>query len=91
MLGLTVEEAASGQVCEVWPDCWSAAGVMSAMATQWRIGGDGPIGLDYSAIPAVFRLMGISRREWQQVFDDIRVMEDAALKFFAFMRNKRRG
>jgi hypothetical protein len=90
MLGLTMEEAVSGQVFEVWQDCWTSVGVLSAIATQWRVGGDGPIGLDYAAIPVALRLMGIPRREWQQVFDDVRVMEDAALKYFAFMR-KRNG
>ena len=52
------------------------------MGTQWRRAGmDGmATGLDYSALPAVLRIVGVPRSEWLHVFDDLRVMEDAALE-----------
>ena len=40
----------------------------------------GPTGLDYSAVQSVFRIMGVLRSDWPQVFDDLRIMEDAALE-----------
>lgn len=51
-----------------------------ACATQWRVGMSGPTGLDYSAVQSVFRIMGVLRSDWPQVFDDLRIMEDAALE-----------
>ncbi len=50
------------------------------MSTQWRVGMSGPTGLDYVALPQVMRLTGVPRKDWQDVFDGIRTMEDAALE-----------
>jgi hypothetical protein len=50
------------------------------MATQWRIGPAGPAGLDYNVLPTVLRLQGIPRKEWHDLFEDLQVLEDAALK-----------
>lgn len=59
---------------------WPAVEVFSAMGTQWRMGHRGPIGLDYGALPAVLRLMGAKREDWAGLFDDLRVIERAALE-----------
>ena len=37
-------------------------------------------GLDYNAIPPVFRLLGIPRKEWADLFEDLRVMEAETLR-----------
>ncbi len=39
----------------------------------------GPIGLDYNVLFRLLDNMGCSEDEWSQNFDDIRVMESAAL------------
>jgi len=75
---LTVEEA-SGPPVEVWPDNAPSLNVFIAMSTQWRVGMSGATGLDYAALPGVMRLIGVSAAERADVFDDIRIMEDAAL------------
>jgi len=75
--GLTVEEA--NPPTEVWPDNVLSFNTFVAMSTQWRTGMAGPTGLDYGALPDVLRLTQVPRREWAQIFDDIRTMEDAAL------------
>ena len=54
--------------------------VFASMLTQWRVGVAGMVGLDYGALPTVFRMRGIARRDWPEMFDAIRVMEDAAMK-----------
>lgn len=79
--GLTVEEA-SGPPVEIWPDTYPAVLVFSSLMTQWRRAGmtGAVVGLDYAVIPTVFRLRGIPRHEWEQTFDDLRVMEGAALE-----------
>lgn len=88
MYGLTVEEASAPPV-EVWPDNAGALNVMIAMATQWRAGFSGPTGLDYAALPAVFELLRIPRDERADVFDGLRVMEDAALELFRELAEKK--
>jgi len=77
--GLTVEDVAPADV-EIWPDTEPAVMVLVQMGTQWRVGMGGPVGLDYAALPVVLRMNGIPRTEWPTVFEDIRVMENAALK-----------
>lgn len=49
------------------------------MSTQWRTGMAGATGLDYNALPVVMRMGGISMKDQPDVFEDVRVMEDAAL------------
>ena len=73
-------EEASGPPVEVWPDNVQALNVMIAMGTQWRVGMAGATGLDYSALPAVMRLVGVPTADRGEVFDSIRTMEDAALQ-----------
>lgn len=50
------------------------------MGTQWRTGANGATGLDYSALPFVMRVLKIPRQDWEEVFDGIRIMENAALQ-----------
>lgn len=47
--------------------------------SQWRTGMNGATGLDYAVIPTVLELIEVPRARWPQVFQDLRVMEDAAL------------
>ncbi len=67
---------------EVWDQNWPAMSAFLAMETQWRIvAGIGSImrtGLDYPALAMVLR----TELDPQPVFDDIRVMERAALNLF---------
>lgn len=47
--------------------------------TQWRHGMAGRTGIDYQAIPTLFALRQIPRARRAALFDDLRVMERAAL------------
>lgn len=76
---MTLDEA-SGPPVEVWPDNSDALNVFVAMATQWRSGFGGATGLDYACLPAVFDLLSITKKTRADVFNDLRVMEDAALE-----------
>lgn len=53
--------------------------VFVAMATQWRVGPGGVVGMDYGTLPTVFDLLAIPDDERAEVFDGFRKMEDAAL------------
>ena len=64
----------------VWPDNAASVNVFIAMSTQWRAGMGGATGLDYSALPVVMRHAGIKRADQPAIFDDLRILEDAALE-----------
>lgn len=76
---------------EVWPDNWQAVCVFSKLGTQWKRAGmqGAATGLDYAALPAVFQLCGVKRKDWPEMFDDIRVMERAALEILSADSNAR--
>jgi hypothetical protein len=75
--GLTLEEA-QGPSIEVWPDNILSVNVFISMSTQWRTGAAGATGLDYTALEATMRMMGITANG--EILEDIRVLEDAALE-----------
>lgn len=67
-------------VIELWPDNAQIHDVFRAMQTQWHTGPMGhATGLDYNALPFVMRRNGVRRRDLDDVFDGIQVMELAAL------------
>lgn len=84
-MGLTLAEAV-GPPFEVWRDNWPAFLVFEAMSTQWRDGVNGRTGLDYSVLPAVMDMVGIQADRRGAVFEDVRVMEGAALRYFDHLR-----
>jgi hypothetical protein len=65
---------------DIWPDNLPAVNVFIAMSTQWRVGVNGATGLDYSVMPAVFRLVGVPRALWPDTFECLRVMEGEAMR-----------
>lgn len=78
--GLTETDYEAENTVEVWPDNVQAVNVFVAMGTQWRCGPGGAIGLDYGALPQVLRMTQVPRADWPEVFDLLRVLEDAALE-----------
>jgi len=66
-------------VVEIWPDCWESVQFFIRLSTQWRHGFGGPTGLDYSAVLSLLRAMRFPREKSTQIFDDVQIMERAAL------------
>lgn len=64
---------------ELWPEVDLAVEVFDKMRTQWRVGANGATGLDYSVLPFVLRMVRVPRSGWPDVFDDLRVIENASL------------
>lgn len=64
---------------EVLPDVWPAFELLTAMATQWRVGVAGPTGLDYGVLPQVGSVIGMKKKQIRKVFPDLLVMEAEAL------------
>lgn len=78
--------AAGAAPLAIWPENATAFRVFAAMETQWRHGPSGRTGLEYSALPAVMRLVGVGDTDEQAVFATVREMEAEALAIFAERR-----
>ena len=79
-MGFTLEDYGDEfSLVEVFPENWTAANVFQSLLTQWRLGFNGPVGLDYAVVPTVLNLHGIKRKKWEEIFHCLRVMEDEAL------------
>lgn len=75
---MTVEEMTD--TVEVWPDNAVAVNTVIAMSTQWRVGFGGATGLDYSTLPIVLRMNAVPRKDWSDIFECVRIMEETALE-----------
>lgn len=82
--GASADDGISG----VWPENLTAVRVFDAMSTQWRVGGTAVLGLEYAALPAVMRLLGVARSVQADTFECVRILEDEAMKV---MREAARG
>lgn len=49
------------------------------LQTQWRVGMNGLIGLDYVAAEWLFRLYSVKVKDRRLLLEDLQVMESAAL------------
>lgn len=75
-VGLTPEDF-DGDDVEVWPENWPMVMIFCRLGTQWQVGMSGAVGLRYEAVyPLLDRLFA---DDWQQAFDDLQVLERAAL------------
>lgn len=69
---------------EVWPENWQAVGFfMQFCRTQWRVGMNGPSGLDYTAVLACIDRHKLEPEKASELFEDVQVMEAAALEVMA--------
>lgn len=66
----------------MWPDCVESINLFECLHTNWRRAGcnGARTGMDYSAVHSVLLMRQIPKKKWTELFDDIRVMEDAALE-----------
>ena len=67
--------------CEVWEENWEAVEMFLRLQTQWRVGINGLIGLDYGAAEWLFRLYAV--HEPASLLEDLQVMEGAILTAIA--------
>lgn len=78
LFGLKLEEIPDDEI-DVWDINWNTFCLFDSMRTQWRVGMGGATGLDYSSLPAVAKMLGIKKKELQDMFSDIQAMENEAL------------
>lgn len=74
--GCVVEDYVEPQV-EVWEENWAAIQLFIRFSTQWRMGPQGPCGLDYSVIQ--YELGDMPAPERVDVMGRMRVIEQAAM------------
>jgi hypothetical protein len=83
VLGLALPEPASDpDLFEVWEENWQALEIFLKVQTQWRVGMGGLIGLDYSAVAWVLRLVA-PEDQHLTLLDDLQTMERAVLSLIA--------
>ena len=80
MAGLTLEDLAADPV-EIWPENVRAYELFYGLRKQWVLAPmGGPIGLNFLVAYSRIDRMGLTREEYNQLDEDLQVMEDAALE-----------
>ena len=65
---------------ELWPENEQAIMLFSSLGTQWRVGMNGPTGMDYNVVYHKLDRMNLSPTDYGQLEDDMRVIEREALR-----------
>lgn len=69
----------AAQSYEVWPENMPVIRLFDSLQTQLRAGMSGVFGFDYSVYFTRMERMKLSEQEYEWMFEDIRVIESAAL------------
>lgn len=67
------------EIIEVWDINWNTFTLFHSLCTQWRVGMNGATGLDYNVIPTVGKMLGLKKKQINDLFPDLQVMENEAL------------
>lgn len=68
------------QAVEVWPENWKAFSLFCDLQTQWNVGFGGATGIRYESAYRLIDRLAADDDEWQALFEDLQVLERAALK-----------
>jgi hypothetical protein len=78
--------------CWLWPDNVAAWNVFCSVSTQWRVGINGPTGLDYASVIAHMRHgLQVPEQEFDSLYAGVLAAESGALKGFAELRGRNGG
>ena len=66
-------------VVHVWPENWPVLMLFDRLSTQWRVGMNGPTGLDYNVLLRFLDRMRLSDSDYDDMLGDLSVLEQAAL------------
>lgn len=71
---------------EVWPENWDSFAFFCRLVTQWNIvvgmESSQRTGLNYAAVEASMRMQSIAKKSQAALFEDIQLMEQAALHVY---------
>lgn len=80
-IGIRREDVLDTSDFDVWPENWLSYTVFCEVATQWRMGPGGPVGLDLNVVFRVMDLFKVQgRKKRVDLLRSIRLMESSALK-----------
>jgi hypothetical protein len=79
-LGLSPDDYAEETTAYIWPCNVPAVNLFIEMGTQWRVDSGRPYGLDYNIVYRAIDDLCLSKDAAQQMKEDIRILEDAALE-----------
>ncbi|MDF4005322.1 DUF1799 domain-containing protein [Luteibacter sp. PPL552] len=65
---------------ELWPENWPAIQLFTRLSTQWRVGMNGPTGLDYNVVFHELDRTGVVGDDYDEMMAAIRVIESTALE-----------
>jgi hypothetical protein len=78
--GAFLAAASANEVVEVWPENWRSWTLFMKLCSQWSTGMGGRTGLRYESLYPLLDRLGLSTDEWNEMFEDVRAMEGAALE-----------
>ena len=64
---------------EVWPDNWTAFLFFRRLGTRWCVGMGGATGIRWEAVYPLMDRLGLEPEQWDELLQDLEVMESAAL------------
>lgn len=73
----------AGDPVDIWPENERAFVLFADLRTQWRVGMGGAVGLDYGVMFHKMDRMGLTLEEYDELEDQMRVLEGAALEEMA--------
>lgn len=77
--GLYYDAARKAWCFDVWPDNWPPLELFIDLSTQWRVGPNGLIGLDYGVVFHELDRRKLAGDEYDDMMDGIRTIERAVL------------
>jgi hypothetical protein len=87
--GLVVAPVPPPPALELWAENVAVVALFNQLQSQWRTGMSGATGLDYAALPPRYR-PGHGGRMGARRFEQLQVMEQAALQWAAEQRERAR-
>lgn len=67
----------------LWPENEEPFVLWLSLQTQWAVGIQGPVGLNYQGVEACMRMRGVKPKDRQRLFSLVQMMEQAALSGWA--------
>ncbi|HKN46065.1 MAG TPA: DUF1799 domain-containing protein [Propionibacteriaceae bacterium] len=77
--GWFYDDAAKDWRCELWEENWPPMRLYRRLATQWRVGMNGPIGLDYNVVFHELDRLGLDRDDYDDLFGSLQIIEETVL------------
>ncbi len=66
--------------CELWESNWPAIQLFTQIQTQWRVGMNGPTGLDYNVVYHELDRRSLKADEYDDIMGGMRTIESEALR-----------